>query len=132
MDYFNHELLRTGVTPKLLWEKYFGSYPEGYGYTKFCDHFNRHLKCAKATMHFYHLAGDRLLVDFVGKQWHYIDIQTGEMVYALCWSVPCRLATIHMSRLCQLLGRNICFVPQNVALTFFWGVPRNILSDKMK
>lgn len=51
LDYFRHELTRTGVTRKLLWEEYHHAYPEGYRYTQFCEHFARHIKTTKATMH---------------------------------------------------------------------------------
>ena len=64
LDYFQHELTRTGVTRRLLWEEYHQAYPEGYRYTQFCEHFARHIKATKATMHLLHLAGNTLQVDF--------------------------------------------------------------------
>ena len=132
MDYFKHELHRTGVTRKLLWEEYFGSYPEGYGYTQFCEHFSRHLKCAAATMHLYHLAGDCLQVDFAGKQLHYIDIQTGEMVY--CPVLVCTLPFSNYTYVEALstARQEHLFSSLNRCLDFLGGVPRNILSDNMK
>lgn len=33
----HRELRRPGVTLSLLWEEYRAVYPEGYGYSRFCD-----------------------------------------------------------------------------------------------
>ena len=35
------ELKRPGVNLQLLWEEYRGQYPDGYGYSRFCDLFSR-------------------------------------------------------------------------------------------
>jgi transposase len=132
MDYFKQELLRTGVTRKLLWEEYYSTYPEGYGYTQFCEHFSRHLKCAAATMHLYHLAGDCLQVDFAGKQLHYIDLQTGEMI-----KCPVLVCTLPFSNYTYVEALSTArqehlFCALNRCLDYLGGVPRNVLSDNMK
>ena len=35
--YLHRELHRKGVTLALLWEEYRGTYPDGYGYSRFCE-----------------------------------------------------------------------------------------------
>ncbi|HUX58251.1 MAG TPA: hypothetical protein VMV77_14850 [Bacteroidales bacterium] len=80
MDYFKAELSRVGVTRRTLWEEYQAANPEGYRYAQFCLHFARYIKTTKATMHLFHRAGEYLQVDFAGKNLHYIDVHTGEII----------------------------------------------------
>lgn len=132
MDYFKGELPRTGVTRKLLWEEYYSAYPDGYGYTQFCEHFSRHLKSAAATMHLYHIAGDCLQVDFAGKQLHYVDMKTGEMIR--CPVLVCTLPFSNYTYVEALRSarQEHMFSALNRCLEYLGGVPRNVLSDNMK
>ena len=132
LDYFKAELSRTGVTRKILWEEYLGAYPDGYSYTQFCEHFARHIKCTKATMHLSHRAGEFLQVDFAGKNLHYIDIQTGEVV--TCPVLICSLPFSGYTYVEALpsAGQEHLFSSLSRCLTYLGGTPRNILSDNMK
>jgi transposase len=132
LDYFKAELTRPGVTRKILWEEYHQAYPEGYLYTQFCEHFARHIKCTKATMHLSHRAGDYLQVDFAGKELHYIDMQTGEIV-----SCPVLICTLPFSGYTYVealpsAGQEHLFCALNRCLEYLGGIPRNLLSDNMK
>lgn len=132
LDYFREELSRPGVTRKILWEEYHQAYPEGYRYAQFCEHFARHIKSTKATMHLSHRAGDYLQVDFAGKKLHYIDIQTGEIV-----SCPVLICTLPFSGYTYVealpsAGQEHLFCALNRCLEYMGGIPRNVLSDNMK
>lgn len=132
LDYFKSELSRVGVTRKILWEEYQLAYPEGYGYTQFCEHFARHIKCTKATMHLTHRAGEFLQVDFAGKSLHYIDMQTGEIV-----TCPVLICTLPFSGYTYVealpsAGQYHLFSSLNRCLEYYGGIPRNVLSDNMK
>ena len=132
LDYFLKELSRTGVTRKILWEEYHQGYPEGYRYTQFCEHFARHVRSTKATMHFLHRAGEFLQVDFAGKELHYIDLQTGEII-----SCPVLICTLTFSGYTYVEAlpsarQEHLFCALNRCLEYFGGVPRNVLSDNMK
>ena len=39
--YMHAELRRKGVTLSLLWEEYRGVYPDGYGYSRYCELYTR-------------------------------------------------------------------------------------------
>ena len=132
LDYFRHELSCTGVTRRLLWEEYHLAYPEGYRYTQFCEHFARHIKTTRATMHLLHLAGNTLQVDFAGKQLHYINVQTGKIR-----SCPVLICTLPFSRFTYVEAlpsarQEHLFSALNRCLEYLSGVPKNILSDNMK
>ena len=132
LDYFQAELTRPGVSRKILWEEYHQAYPEGYQYTQFCEHFARHVRSTKATMHLSHRAGDYLQVDFAGKELQYIDVQTGEIV-----SCPVLICTLPFSGYTYVEAlpsarQEHLFCTLNRCLEYFGGVPRNVLSDNMK
>lgn len=132
LDYFKGELSRPGVTRKTLWDEYLTAYPNGYSYTQFCEHFARHLKRTHATMHLSHRAGEYLQIDFAGKQLHYVNIQTGEII--ACPVLVCTLpfsGYAYVEALPSAAGEYL-FGALNRCLEYLGGVPRNVLSDNMK
>lgn len=74
------ELGKVGVTRQLLWTEYRLAYPPGYGYTQFCEHLRTYARRQDVVMHFEHKAGERLMIDFAGKEISYVDTRTGEVV----------------------------------------------------
>ena len=130
--YYIHELTRPGVTRRTLWEEYRAADPGGYSYTQFCEHFARHQKHNHATMHLTHRAGEYLQVDFAGKQLHYVDIQTAEIIS--CPVLVCALpysGYTYVEAL-QSARQTFMFSALNRCLEYIGGVPRNVLSDNMK
>jgi transposase len=73
------ELGRPDVTLRLLWEEYRGAVPDGYGYSRFCDHYRDWLGRQKPTMRQTHLAGDKMFVDFAGRTMAIVIPVTGEV-----------------------------------------------------
>ena len=130
--YYRKELTRPGVTRRTLWEEYRVTCTEGYSYTQFCEHFARYIKHTNATMHLTHRAGDYLQVDFAGKQLHYIDTQTGQII--TCPVLVCTLPFSGYTYVEALptAAQKYMFGAMNRCLEYIGGVPRNILSDNMK
>jgi len=131
-DYFLEQLKYIGVTRKTLWEEYKESYPEGYEYTQFCEHFARYLLRTKATMHFDHRPGEYMQVDFAGKPLYIVDRQTGEMIP--CPVLVCVLPFSNCPYIEALASarQEHLFGALNRCVDYFGGVTRNILSDNMK
>lgn len=77
--YFDKELARTGVNRMVLWGEYRKDNPNGYNYSRFCDHFRRWRKSRSGTMHFDHEPGAQLYIDFAGQTLSVTDLQTGEL-----------------------------------------------------
>lgn len=77
-----NELQRKGVTLQLLWEEYRKINSEGYGRTQFFELYRHYAKTLHPVMRFFHKAGDKLFVDFSGDRPHYVNQQTGEVIYA--------------------------------------------------
>ncbi len=77
--YVHAELRRKGVTLALLWEEYRGVYPDGYGYSRYCELYTRWEGRLSPVMRQRHPAGERLFVDYAG---HTVDVvcpETGEV-----------------------------------------------------
>ena len=132
MDYFKGELLRVGVTRRTLWEEYQALNSEGYRYAQFCLHFARYMKTTKATMHLSHRAGEYLQVDFAGKNLHYIDLQTGEIIP--CPVLVCTLpySGYTYAEALSSAKQEPLFCSLSLSQEYFGGVTRNTLSDNMK
>jgi len=133
-DYLIAELKRVGVTRQLLWKEYLGQDPDGYGYSQFCDLLNQ-LKSRgnnALTMHFDHIAGERMQVDFAGKKLSYVDKRSGEITQ--CPVLVCTLpfsGYTYVEALANASQRNL-YESLGRALSYLGGVPANVLSDNMK
>src|SRR5919109_358659 len=77
LDNYCTELRKRGVTRQLLWEEYRSDNPQGYGYTQFCNYLKQRINKDDAVMHFTHIPGEQLQVDFAGDKLGYVDAQTG-------------------------------------------------------
>jgi transposase len=66
MDYLHQELKRKGVTRQLLWEEYRSQHPDGYGYTQFCEYYDRWKKKLSPVLRQRYIAGEKTLVDWAG------------------------------------------------------------------
>jgi transposase len=129
---FISELSKTGVTLKLLWVEYIEQTPNGYSYAQFCTHFTDYKKRLSATMHFEHIAGEKLEIDFAGSKLSYVDVQTGEIIYCpvLVCSLPYSGYT-YVEALENASQENM-FLAMNRCLEFMGGVARNVKSDNMR
>lgn len=74
------ELTRPGVTRQLLWREYLERHPDGYGYSQYCYHLQHFLGNKDVVMHLEYNAAEQIMVDFAGKKYYYVDVQTGEYI----------------------------------------------------
>lgn len=65
--YIHKELLKSGVTLKLLWQEYVDTCRDAgkppYGYSQYCKLYQDYVAKNKLTMHIQHKPGDKLMVD---------------------------------------------------------------------
>jgi transposase len=73
------ELRKKGVTRLLLWEEYKEGESNPYGYSQFCELYNRWKKKLDPVMRLSHKAGEKLFVDYAGLSIAYFCRATGEM-----------------------------------------------------
>lgn len=73
----HRELRRKGVTLQLLWQEYREAYPDGYGYSQFCEHYQRWKKRLYPSLRQEYRAGERMFVDYAGQTIPIHDAATG-------------------------------------------------------
>lgn len=78
--YLHLELRRKHVTLRLLHEEYLQQHVDGYGYTKFREHYNAWLDKHQLVMRQVHKAGEKCFVDYAGSKPAYVNPETGERV----------------------------------------------------
>ena len=130
--YVHAELRRKGVTLSLLWEEYRGVYPDGYGYSRYCELYTRWEGKLSPVMRQRHPAGERLFVDYAG---HTVDVvcpKTGEVRTAQIF-----VATLGASSYTYVEATWTQSLPDWIsshvrAFEFFGGVPAQLVPDNLK
>jgi len=130
--YVHAELRRTGVTLVLLWEEYRAAYPEGYGYSRYCELYTRWEGKLSPVMRQRHAAGETLFVDYAGGSIDVVCPKTGEVRTAQIF-----VAALGASNYTYVEASWSQTLPDWIAshtraFTFFGGVPAQIVSDNLK
>lgn len=85
-EYIRKELLKNGVSRKLLWTEYLEECKqlgeEPLMYSQFCFHIQEEEEKRQATMHINRKPGEQIEVDWAGDPAHVIDPNTGEVLDA--------------------------------------------------
>jgi transposase len=130
------ELLRKGVTLKLLWTEYCEetrmSKKKPLMYSRFCDRFRDFMNIEHSTMHIDRKPGERVEVDWAGQTIHVTDHDTGELIPAHVFVSVCSYSLYTYVEACfsQDLDNWIqCHVNM---LRFYGGVPQMIVPDNLK
>lgn len=130
--YMEAELKRTGVTRWILWGEYRQKHPDGFSYSRFCDHFKQYRISQSGSLRFVYNPGDKLFIDFTGKKLAVIDPSSGEVT-----EVEVYVAILGYSQLTYVEAvssqRKEDFISATEhALHFFGGVPRVLIPDNLK
>ncbi len=74
-----HKELQTNkhVTLQLLWDEYRQSHPDGYGYSRYCELYQRWRKKLDVVLRQEHKAGEKMFVDWAGATIPVYDRHTG-------------------------------------------------------
>ena len=132
LDYFAKELKKTGVTRQLLWEEYRQEEPDGYGYTQFCHHLTQQLIARKPSMVLPHYPGEKLYVDFAGKQMSYVNKQTGEVIKCPVFVACLPYSDYAFAIAVRSQGIEEFIFALRSCLEFLGGVPQVIVPDNLK
>jgi len=88
-SYVSTELLKKGVTRRLLWIEYQKNHPKGIKYARFCSLLETHQRTANLVMRHEHKAGDTVFTDYSGDRPQWVDRETGEVhvceLLVMCW-----------------------------------------------
>jgi len=132
ISYWIKELLRVGVTKKLLWEEYRADHIKGFGYSQFCERLSREIGRRELTIKMKHKPGEKMQVDFAGKTMSWVDTSSGE-VHKCQMLIATMPHTQHSFAIALPSQRVTDFIyGLNQALLFFGRLPKVILSDNLK
>lgn len=83
-EYIDKEMMRNGVTLKLLWNEYCEECRQANElplmYSQFCFHYQKHREKNRATMHIPRKPGEQIEVGWAGDTAKVIDPSTGEII----------------------------------------------------
>lgn len=135
-EYVHKELLKPGVTLKLLHEEYMDDCKKNgivyAGYTKFCDDYSIFAGTRKFANHIYHKPGDRIEVDWSGPTMFFFDRFTGKKitVYLFCADlVYSRLAYVEP---CLSMNQQNWIQCHVNMYKYYGGVSRVLICDNLK
>jgi transposase len=77
--YIHKELGRKAVTLRLLWQEYRQAQPEGYGYSRFCELYQRWADTLDPVLRQVHLPGEKMFVDWAGQTVEIHNAQDGSV-----------------------------------------------------
>lgn len=68
---------RSDDEPFLLWQEYKGEHPDGYPYSRFCDHYRAWVGRQSLSLRQTHTPDEKLFVDYAGLTMPVTDPLTG-------------------------------------------------------
>ena len=128
----HRELRRKGVTLQLLWEEHRAAYPDGYGYSRFCELYRRWEGRLSPTMRQTHVAGERVFVDYAGTTLAVIDGATGEVIAAQLFVATLGASSYTYAEASWTQGLADWIGSHTRAFAFFGGVSAMVVSDNLK
>lgn len=135
-EYIHKEMAKSGVTLRLLWNEYCedcsGSKELPLMYSRFCFHYQQFLQKTQATMHIPRKPGEKIEVDWAGKNAYIVDNMTGEMVktYIFVGVLPYSQYAYVEAFLSQNLENWIC--AHTNMFQYFGGSTRILTPDNLK
>jgi len=128
----HRELRRPGVTLQLLWEEHRVAYPDGYGYSRFCELYRAFEARLSPTMRQTHVAGERLFVDYAGTTLAVIDPSTGEAMPAQLFVAALGASNYTYAEATWTQGLADWIGSHTRAFAFIGGVTAMVVSDNLK
>jgi transposase len=136
LEYLHKELMKQGVTLKLLWTEYCEKCRQEreipLQYSQFCYHYQSFAQKKRASMHIPRKPGEQTEVDWAGQSAVIIDRDTGELI-----SVYVFVATLSYSQYAYVEGflsqSQESWIAAHVHMfEFFQGVTKIIVPDNLK
>ena len=127
----HQELRKKGMTLQLLWREYREQYPEGVGYSMFCNYYVAYKKTISPIMRQKYKAGEKTFVDYAGMRLEWVDLD-GEIfpaeIFVGCLGAS-QLIYVEATETQQLHD----WISSHVNMfEFFGGVTEIIVPDNLK
>lgn len=135
-EHIHKELVRNGVTLRILWDEYVDTCREAkqppYMYSQFCKLYGDYVNDHKLAMHIQYKPGDKCMVDWAGTPMMFYDHDTGEAVKCYLF-----VAVLPFSRYCYceacLTMKSEDWINAHIHMyEYFGGSSRLLISDNLK
>jgi transposase len=117
------------LTLQLVWEEYRETHPDGYGYSRFCELYQRWNRNQDVVLRQEHRAGEKMFVDWAGDTVPIYDRETGESTPASIFVAVLGASTYTFARAAQSQGLAYWIDCHVNAFEFFHGVTRLLVPD---
>jgi transposase len=128
----HRELRKKGVTRLLLWEEYKEGESNPYGYSQFCDLYNRWRKKLDPVMRLTHKAGEKLFVDYAGLSISYFCRAAGEIRQASVFVATLGASSYTYAEAQESQAMKSWIGGHVRAFEFFRGVTKILVPDNAK
>lgn len=127
------ELLRKGVTRKLLWQEYVDQHGEqALGYAQFCARLSAHQRSCDPVMRLQHRPGEKMFVDYAGLRMPLTDAGTGEQRFAQVFVASLGYSSAIYAEATLTQSEADWIGAGCNALSTFGGVPGAVVPDNLK
>ena len=130
-EYVHKGKQRKGVTLLLLWQEYKAQHPTGYEYSTFTIRYRAWLGKQSVTMRQFHIAGEKLFVDYAGVTLSITDPTSGEMKEAQVFVAVLGASNYTYAEVTQSQSSEDWLLSHRRALEFFGGVPKVVVPGQL-
>src|SRR5918996_3730200 len=129
-----HEQLQqhSHLTQQLVWEEYRQAHPDGYGYSRFCELYQRWRRKLDVVLRQEHKAGEKMFVDWAGATIPIHDRLTGEVTQASVFVAVLGASSYTWAQATADQQLTTWLTAHMNALEFFQGVPKLVVPDNLK
>lgn len=135
-EYLHKELLKAGVTLKLLWEEYVADCRSAqkppYMYSQFCKLYQDFVDVHRLTMHINHKPGDKLMVDWMGTSMPLFDKTTGTPYKVFLFVATLPFSMYGYAEACLTLKEEDWINTHINMFEYFGGCTRLLIPDNLK
>lgn len=132
MNFIHREMKKKGVTLQLLWQEYLEQYPDGLGYSQFCDYYLKWRGKRNISMHQIHKAGEKCYVDWVGPTMKTVDRRTGKISPAYLFVGALGASELFYTEAFPSMELEHWINAHVHMFTYFGGVTEIIVPDNLK
>ena len=117
------------LTLHLLWEEYRETHPDGYGYSRFCELYQRWSRTRDVVLRHDHKPGEKTFVDWAGDTVPIYDRENGDVAPASIFVAVLGASTYTFAR--AAMGQNLAqWIDCHVhAFEFFGGITTLLIPD---
>jgi transposase len=129
-----HQELQTHahLTLQLLWQEYREANPAGYGYSRFCELYQRWRRHLDVVLRQEHVAGEKVFVDYAGATIPIYDPQTGTVQQAALFVAVLGASNYTYAEATES-QQLPCWIGSHIrSFEFFGGVPKISVPDNLK